>query len=927
MKTPHHTPRSGRSQNSLSVLPSQPMLNSGVRAVWLAGVGCWALIAVPALVTAAPAQKTAGKGTVQVKVSAKMQDRSSRGATYNLPMGRTLQFQPPKGFQFRVEEGAESVQLTAADGLLAVKPQRLGRATIVVDAPNAPTQTYLVRVVDAAPGEAVAAPAVATPAAAAEPAAPAEPATPAEPAAPAAVAGDAAGAQAVLNAQAGPQSPAAADASAAVAAPAVDAAAAQNLLNAQAGPQTPAAADAAPAAAAPAAPGVPASNLVPAPVSAPSLPTNTDTAQLSPAVRTPARLPVGKEPFPTRSQLPRLVANQQAAAARNTINVSQGLARLLRFNTNILAVFYSDVSVMDARAVNARTVALTGLGPGTSTLAVFSERFPGDAVGKANIYQISVRPQGAGNIKTPAADPESLATAIRAALGDSRVNVSVIQTPDGNLAARLTGILRDQSEIDAAKTTTALFVPQVISSLYADKASAIPGVSSGEAQLQATLRQISGNDTIELISLPNGLTLKAVVGSQAEAQRILSLIPLATSQKVMPFIVVRGASGGDDAYTGSNLSPEDQDMTKRLSDVTGISTVYAVRTAENGVAIYGTVRNRRELETLRRYSIVLPQLVKGTAPAGGAGSSVNLPSAGNAQSPGIQFFVRVLDEADSTVRMVTAETSIVEINRNDLKNLGIQYGSVQVTNETGAGVRTIDNTFRPGEITAGDGFAGGGRRGLIDPVRLRINALYENGNARILSNPSIQAVEGASAQITIGGARPIPQVLSVGGGNSTALQNVIFRKYGIILTMRPTISDDDTIILQIRADVTSLDATTSVVINGALIPGETVRSVDTTLTVKEGDTIIMGGLMTNDRSVRTSRLPVLSEIPIIGSLFKSKRFENNQTELAIFMTPRISRVPISPNGQADVTRVPSLPELPGIQQQNTIFANSTGGNQ
>jgi hypothetical protein len=72
--------------------------------------------------------------------------------------------------------------------------------------------------------------------------------------------------------------------------------------------------------------------------------------------------------------------------------VTQGLARLFRFPSNILAVFFSDVAVMDARAVNARTVAITGLAPGASTLAVFTERYPGDAVGRSHIYQIAVRP-------------------------------------------------------------------------------------------------------------------------------------------------------------------------------------------------------------------------------------------------------------------------------------------------------------------------------------------------------------------------------------------------------------------------------------------------------------------------------------------------------------------------------------------------------
>jgi pilus assembly protein CpaC len=183
-------------------------------------------------------------------------------------------------------------------------------------------------------------------------------------------------------------------------------------------------------------------------------------------------------------------------------------------------------------------------------------------------------------------------------------------------------------------------------------------------------------------------------------------------------------------------------------------------------------------------------------------------------------------------------------------------------------------------LTGGNGFIGGQGFGNIDPLRLRLNAIFQRGNARILSQPNISAVEGADAQITIGGTRPIPITSTTGGGAGSVNNSVVFRNYGIILTMRPTLTDDDTIILQIRADVTNIDPTTAVNLGGAIIPGETVRSVDTTLTVREGDTIVMGGLITNERSQITSRIPVLSNIPILGSLFRSKRFQNNESELA-----------------------------------------------
>jgi hypothetical protein len=109
--------------------------------------------------------------------------------------------------------------------------------------------------------------------------------------------------------------------------------------------------------------------------------------------------------------------------------VTQGLARLFRFPSNILAVFFSDVAVMDARAVNARTVAITGLRRALRRWPCSQNAIPGDAVGRSHIYQIAVRPP-ASSAATPAPvvpqrNPADVETAIRVALDDPRVGVSV----------------------------------------------------------------------------------------------------------------------------------------------------------------------------------------------------------------------------------------------------------------------------------------------------------------------------------------------------------------------------------------------------------------------------------------------------------------------------------------------------------------------
>ncbi len=688
-------------------------------------------------------------------------------------------------------------------------------------------------------------------------------------------------------------------------------------------------------------------------------------ARISPALPIPAQNPnfQPQVSYKTTSKLP---ASVNQLKAKQSVAVTQGEARLLTFQNNILAVFFSDPNVMDARAINARTIAATGTGAGQSTLAVFTERYPGDAVGFASIYRVETSARSNGiPVVTP--DPATVEAALTTALADPRVRVSVVKLPEGTLAARLTGIVRDAAEVQGAIATASFFAPRVLPSVYADpNAPSIDAVLSGAVvkapaeQLQDNLRRITGNSSIELIAMPGSLVLKAEADSQANAQRLLELLPT-LNQAVIPFVTIRGG-GMIESSNVPLLQGEDLQLTQKLQAVTGVRTVYAVRASGNSIAIYGTVQDRAEYQAVKRYGSIIAQSAAPTAQAGAnQGGSVFRPqgiepalaaydpTSGYARQLGVQMFVRITDPTESVIRNVTIETNIVEITRTNLKNLGAEYGSATLTNETstpgtstpsldGAGnpiigangnpllnvtpgtiARTISPVFNAGTQLLGNGFAGTGGLNAINPFRARINAIAQNNNARVLASPNIRATEGTVAQITIGGERPVPSASASFGSNA---QSIEFRRFGVILTMRPTVSDDNTIILQIRADVTQPDQTYAINVGGAIIPGESVRSIDTTLTVRPGDIVVMGGLLTNDKRQQTSKVPILGDLPIIGSLFRSKRFENNETELAIFMSPRIDSVPATMDTMEISGRIPSFPALPGRQESNNALISA-----
>ncbi|MDQ3813239.1 MAG: pilus assembly protein N-terminal domain-containing protein, partial [Armatimonadota bacterium] len=879
----------------------------------LLGVCCLATLnglAVPSLAEAntiavtAPDTSTVGNGS------------ENRAVTTNLTLGKVRRLPFPRGASYRLSAGQDLVRVEEVEDTLLITPLKPGRASLTIDAPESDPVSFDLRI----GGAGANAPDVA------------------------------------------PQStPPTNEVTTAVA---------------QSSTATPAPAAStvttAPAAMTPVLTTLPPLQSAPIQTVPSGLQPLEPSAKLTPALRLPASLPHNSFALPSPAQ--RQIVDQ--SRSRNTINVTQGLARLIQFPSNILSVYFSDANVMDARAINARTLAITGVAAGKSTLAIFTARSPNDAIGQANVYQVevgppTVTPSGAG--AQAAVPAEEVATAVRAALDDPRFGVNVVQLPSGGLLVRLTGTVRNEAEAREAAETARLFHPQITSAIYVDPSAltrsqardsltgggiaAVPSaqVPTPDEMAEANLRQITGNQTVRLVPLGQGYVLQAEVLSPLEADTLMRLAAN-LGRNVTPLIVVRGAPGFF-AAARPVRTDEDEDMTRRLQEVTGIGTVYAVKAAQNSIAIYGTVRNRSDYDAVRRYASLLPQLAAGA----GAGAGGQAPVPANAQvtnlqpasAPAtglsfpiqIQMFVRILDPAAAQVRQVTVETNVVEIARNSLKHLGAEFGSATLLSQTitaptttvvpgtpptvitnpGTINRTIDPTFRPGTVLGGNGFAGGGPTRILDPLRVRLNALYQSGNVNVLSAPNLTVTEGNDASILIGGQRPVPDVTTTtGAGGGAVNQRFTFRPFGIILRVRPTIAADDTIFMQIRADVTELDFATGVSFQGSVVPGERVRSVETTLTVREGDTFVMGGLMTNDRREQTTRVPLLSRIPILGALFRSRRFENNESELAIFMQPRLSRLPVADETFAVVPGIPAWPRLPIEQAVNPILAIGTG---
>jgi len=179
-----------------------------------------------------------------------------------------------------------------------------------------------------------------------------------------------------------------------------------------------------------------------------------------------------------------------------------------------------------------------------------------------------------------------------------------------------------------------------------------------------------------------------------------------------------------------------------------------------------------------------------------------------------------------------------------------------------------------------------------------LKALQGRGFLQSLAEPNLIAYNGEEASFLAGGEIPIPVVQGISGQVS-----VQYKEFGIRLTFRPTIAGD-VIRLKLRPEVSTLDYNNGVILSGFRIPALNTRRAETDVELRDGQSFAIAGLMNNISQTDRQAIPLLSKLPIIGYLFKSKAERAEQTELMVLITPRLVRA-------LDPDEVPLLPTRPG----------------
>ena len=242
---------------------------------------------------------------------------------------------------------------------------------------------------------------------------------------------------------------------------------------------------------------------------------------------------------------------------------------------------------------------------------------------------------------------------------------------------------------------------------------------------------------------------------------------------------------------------------------------------------------------------------------------------------------------------VQTDIRIVEVNRNELNELGMYYSKLFDGGRfeaAFAGSDTIAPIPGMGNAITSSGFSlfrfGSNSLSVL-------NALESGGFAYTLAEPSLVTLSGQSATFLAGGEFPIP----VSSGDDGI--EVEFKQFGVSLSLTPTVVDEGQIILKVAPEVSDLDQSAGVSTGGITIPGLRVRRTETTVAMAPGETFIISGLVSRNTFNNSDRIPGLGNLPVLGALFRSDRVSREDRELIMVVTPHLVSPAKQGNGKLE----------------------------
>ena len=320
-----------------------------------------------------------------------------------------------------------------------------------------------------------------------------------------------------------------------------------------------------------------------------------------------------------------------------------------------------------------------------------------------------------------------------------------------------------------------------------------------------------------------------------------------------------------------------------------------VRTANDGIVLSGIVsstqRLQRALDLAERYA---PERVS------------NLMSVGGIQQ--VMLKVRFAEMQRNVSKSLSSSLAL----NGAIGGTGIN-GGTGTTNTAGGVAGSLGGTIPTVNQNAGAvlfGFNAGSTQ-----VGILLEALEQKGVVRFLAEPNLVALSGQEAKFLAGGEYPVPSV-QVGDRIS-----VEFKPFGVELSFIPRVVDKDLINLELKAAVSAIDPTNSLILgNGVEISAFTRRETSSTVEMRDGESFAIAGLLTDDFTDNSSQLPWIGDVPVLGALFRSAAYQRNQTELVIIVTAHL----VSPT-RGEALALPTDRIKPPTENDLFLFGRTSDG--
>ncbi len=250
------------------------------------------------------------------------------------------------------------------------------------------------------------------------------------------------------------------------------------------------------------------------------------------------------------------------------------------------------------------------------------------------------------------------------------------------------------------------------------------------------------------------------------------------------------------------------------------------------------------------------------------------------------------------VEQVMLQVRVAEVDRNTAKELGFGFqteqGSIRGALSPGNAFTPFFGNLRdqlPGNVGPNFSFSDAvnlfvAKPGAYPKFAALLHAMSDRGAMKMLAEPNLVVANGGEGKFLAGGEFPVVYN-TANGGTSSAV--VMYKEFGVKLAFQPKIASNGEISLKIAQEVSELDFANAVVLTGFRIPALRTRKAESVVQLADGQTFALAGLIDSKVSKQVTKIPLLGDIPILGALFRSTRYQNNETELVVMVTPRLIR--------------------------------------